>query len=408
MASEVRMLEDRIWEYDAAYREKDSEYDRLVQEVARLKSKNSELQRKQTTQKHDQDDVRLNPARPLRLKPDQGEKTQVEPLAVPSNQYEIPPVLVPETIANPPLRTTVTPPTPTNKNPAPSVEELLPPPGGNAQNSPRSLLEKANGTEEPQAANGIRLQKKKSNLPDPGSLTEQVSLPDSIVRSARQPKLTVAPDVRLDSPSTTMPAEKAARPNMLPTLLRRLPTIRDAETQGSSQSGRIQLPEGSKVQFASANETTAPRKSNQTIDQRMVEIAFHPTMCRGHNFDEKPGDDGLYLVVTPLNAEGQVINQIGTLTVIAEDPTSKENPRIGAWEFSSEQLAEILEPSGTSQGFHLSLPWPDKSPTCKVVSVYLLFNSDNGRKLVNQRDIHLRVHAFEQQVWTPRKTTDSK
>ena len=39
MASEIRMLEDRIYEYDAAYLEKDSEYESKVRELERLKKK---------------------------------------------------------------------------------------------------------------------------------------------------------------------------------------------------------------------------------------------------------------------------------------------------------------------------------------------------------------------------------
>ncbi len=404
MASEVRMLEDRIWEYDAAYRDKDSEYERLVQEVARLKKRTSELQRKQSTQKLDADGVQMSPARPPNLQLDHIETIQAQPFSIPTDQYEVPSVLVPETIANPPVRTPVAPPTQTNRNPAPSVEDLLPPAGDSSLQSPLTTPVKPKELDEPRASSGIRLPKKNPNVPDINSLTEQVSIPESMVRSAQQPKQMTVPEVRQDSPSNANPA----RPNLLPSLLRRLPKINDGDPQGSNQNGKIRLPEGSKVQFASAIETTPQQhKPNQASDQKMVEIAFHPIMCRGHNFDEKPGDDGLYLVVTPMNAEGQVINQIGTLTVIVEDPTaSKNNARVGAWEFTSEQLAELLEPVGASQGFHLSLPWPAKPPTCKDVSVYLRFASENGRTLVNQREVHLRIPAFEQQVWTPRKTNE--
>ena len=39
MASEIRMLEDRVFEYDAAYLEKDAGYESAVQELDRLRKK---------------------------------------------------------------------------------------------------------------------------------------------------------------------------------------------------------------------------------------------------------------------------------------------------------------------------------------------------------------------------------
>ena len=406
MANEVRMLEDRIWEYDAAYREKDSEYESLVQEVARLKKRNSELQRKQSIQKPDGEALPMSPATPLKLSPNQYETNQIKP-RVPAqsvpNQYEVPSVLAPENLENPPVvsKTPVSPPSPSSKNTSENFEELLPPPA--LPENPKSLLG------EPQGSNGIRLPKRNPSLPDISSLTEQVSLPDSMVRSAQQPKLTTLPDVPSESTPLVAPSEKPLQPGFVPSLLqRRFPKSKEGNPQGAIQRGKIRLPEGSKVQFASATEPIADSKP-KAVDQKIVEIAFHPTMCRGRNFDDKPGDDGLYLVVTPLNADSQVINQAATLTVIVEDPAArKDEARVGAWEFTPEQLAELLEPVGADQGFHLSLPWQAQSPTNKVVSVFLRYTSPNGRTLVNHREVYLRVPAHEQQVWTPRKTGDSK
>ena len=127
---------------------------------------------------------------------------------------------------------------------------------------------------------------------------------------------------------------------------------------------------------------------------------------RREDLREAPGDDGLYLVVTPMNASGQILNQAGTLTVIVEDAAEPtDNGRIGAWEFTPEQLAETLEPIGAAQGFHLSLPWQEKKPTSKTVTVYFRYTSSNDRTHVNQREVQIRVQSAEKAVWTPRKTT---
>ncbi len=399
MASEIRMLEDRIYEYDAAYMEKDSEYESMRHEVELKKREIAELQRQlDSTQSH----PNSTPKSPsLRLK-DKQPRTPTE--AAPKKSYELP-----ETIVDPPVvsRTPVAPPANNNKSKESDGIEFLPP-GTSPELTPPAIPNKANGgADEPQAFNQGRVPKRKSNFPSSESLVEQVDMPESMVRSAQQPKLMIVPSQSSNQDPTSLPPNAPALPSGLPFLLpKAFPKIQDGNPQGAIQRGMIRLPEGSKVNFASATEPVTTLTPKVITDKKVVEIGFHPTMCHGHNFDEAPGDDGLYLVVTPMNASGQILNQAGTLTVIVEDvaePT--DNGRIGAWEFTPEQLAETLEPIGAAQGFHLSLPWQEKKPTSKSVTVYLRYMSSNDRTHVNQREVQIRVQSAEKAVWTPRKTT---
>ena len=402
MASEIRMLEDRIFEYDAAYLEKDAGYESAVQELDRLRKKTAELQRQLSILKLPDTASPTLENPPLRLRGQPRAPTET----VPDESLTFPSAMIPdstkvEVIENPPVvsRTPVAPPPLNNKSRTPDAGELLPPALPTLRDKPKKL------PDEPQASNGNRFPKSNLNLPAVDSLTEQVSMPESMVRSAQQPKLMVAPS----QPSNVQPTD-SSQPNNAPSLLRRaFPKIKGDNTQGAIQRGMIRLPEGSKVQFASAVEPVVNSKPMEVVDNKIVEIAFHPTMCRGHNFDDRAGDDGLYLVVTPINATGQVLNQTGTLTVIVEDAAEpKDSGRIASWEFSPEQLAETLEPIGTAQGFHLSLPWQDKIPTSKIVTVFLRYSDAIGRTRVNRREVHLRINSTEQPVWTPRKSTTSE
>ncbi len=388
MASEVRMLEDRIYEFDAANGSLEQDKAYLAKEVEELKRNYAELMKTQG--------LELNSRN------------------IPGEPYQFPTVLIPEpvkseSVQNPPVvsRTPVAPPSlgpaPLDKKPldkkqmAPETGDLLPPP-----------ILPGNPKSEPEASN--RFPKRNPNLPALESLTEQIKMPESMVRSAQQPKLMVDPAQPSPEQPFNLPSANPPQPNNPPSLLQRaFPKIKDGNPQSAIQRGKIRLPEGAKVQLASANEPIANSKPTEIVDDRIVEIGFHPTMCRGHNFDDRPGDDGLYLVVTPVNATGQILNQTGSLTVIVEDAAEpNENGRIAAWEITSEQLAETLEPIGAAQGFHLSLPWQGKPPTSKVVTVYLRYSNAVGRTLVNQREVHLRIPTTEQPVWTPRKTATSK
>ncbi len=404
MASEIRMLEDRIYEFDAADQSNIQEIEQLEREIERLRTANEELQRKVGDTKFS----------PNRTNGDSSRKSEA---------YEIPSVLFPdssssiEIIENPPavMRSPVAPPvykenqTPDTSNGLPpdtskglrlppiDAEPLLPPPAAGSK------------LREPQATNNPRSRQNKAVLPPPESLTEEVSLPSTLVRSAQQSKPMVAPVqppslAPVDVPSlSTTPATNA--PTLLPKAIR---NMQEANPQGSLNRSKIKMPEGSKVQWASATEPiqrdSEDSKRIVIVDNKVAEIGFHPTICRGNNFDETPGDDGLYLVVTPLNAAGQVVNGLGTLTVVVEDSEILDNKgRIARWEFKPHELEEMLTPIGASQGFHLSLPWQDLKPNSPSVTVYLLYELNDGRSMVNNRVIHLRKPSKGQTVWTPRK-----
>ena len=403
MASEIRMLEDRIYEYDAAYMEKDSDYESMRHEVELRKKEIADLQRQlgSTVQPHSSS----SPKSPsLRLK-DKTPRESTEP--APKNIYELPSAVDPnsgktETIIDPPVvsRTPVIPPANTNTSKESDAMDFLPP-GTAPDLIPPAIPNKVQGgADETQAFNQGRAPKRKSNFPPPESLVEQVDMPASMVRSAQQPKLMIVPTQPSNQDVSNPPSQPSRVPSLLP---RAFPNIKDGNPQSAIQR-MIRMPEGSKVQLASAAEPVAPVTRQTITDRKVVNIGFHPTMCRGQNLDDAPGDDGLYLVVTPMNESGQILNEAGTLTVIVEDlaePT--DNGRIAAWEFTPEQLSETLEPIGSSQGFHLSLPWQEKKPTSKTVTVYLCYLSSDGRKPVNQREVQLRVQSADKAVWTPRK-----
>jgi hypothetical protein len=413
MASEIRMLEDRIYEFDAADQSNIQEIEQLEREIVRLRKANEELQRKVGDTKFS----------PNRTNGDSSRKSEA---------YEIPSVLFPdssssiEIIENPPavMRSPVAPPVyKENQTPdtskglglPPDTSKGLPPDTSKGLRLPpidaEPLLPPATGPKlrEPQATNNPRSRQTRSDLPSPESLTEEFSLPSTLVRSAQQSKPMVAPVqppnlAPVDIPSlSTTPSTNA--PTLLPKAIRNL---QEANPQGSLNRSKIKMPEGSKVQWASATEPiqrdSEDSKRSDIVDNKVSEIGFHPTICRGNNFDETPGDDGLYLVVTPLNAAGQVVNGLGTLTVVVEDSAILDNKgRIARWEFKPQELEEMLTPIGASQGFHLSLPWQDLKPNSPSVTVYLLYELNDGRSMVNNRVIHLRKPSKGQTVWTPRK-----
>ena len=374
MASEVRMLEDRVYDYDSAYQS-------LEQEVEQLKQTNSRLQEELRLGKLNFNELESGARKPLPHKLKDPLESRLTPKKPAPNSIKEPPsVLIPNSDSE------------TMELPPPVIRTPAPPPNLKDKESEPILAP-------PQSSDS---RKRNPHLPDVDGLTEQVSLPATMVRSAQPSKLLVAPPDTTPRSIEPLPKQKDGN---APSLLKALPNIREGDPQSWNRK-RIQLPEGSTVQLASATEAI-PLSKNR--DDKVFEVAFHPTLCRGHNFDEKAGDDGLYLVVTPVNESGQVVNSLGTLTIVVEDSAIPEkNGRVAAWEFRPEQLKELNVPIGAAQGFHLSLPWQDTSPISQSVAVFLLFQTEDGRQWVSRRDIQLRKPTAGQSTWTPLKTSTHK
>lgn len=437
MASDIRVLEDRVYEYDAAYQS-------LESENAEQKRINASLEAKLRDLRYESDSSSRSSTPSLKIPPKI--KSKPEPYLLPEDTRDIEPVLEPilEPIMEPakkpkanaapeiieaapveappevsrspllpPARNT--PPTATAPSSLPSFGTPptldLPAPSAPAnQTAPAEILPIL-PTPDPQAFELRKGRKSKTKEFPEDSLVEQFDLPQSMLSNGGKPKSnTPALPVGTTLPANTLPATSLPANTSNPPVLLPPPGLNpNGNPLGRNQQNKIKMPEGSRVQWASANEPIQPAKQD-TTPEKVIEIGFHPSMCRGHNFDSTPGDDGLYLVITPLNEAGKVVNESGVLTIVVEEDghnsDGANNPnsqaRIAAWELSPEQLKETLEPIGTAQGFHLSLPWSENKPEGQIVTVYLRFKTEDGRTFVSRRNILLRKQSQGQSVWSPR------
>lgn len=449
MASEVRVLEDRVYEFDAAYQSLERENEEQRRINANLEARLRELK---------SDPESIQSSNRNSLKNPSKMRTNPEPYLLPGETIVEDTVLPNATKSSSPQKIKPKIESKLNLSPEPEIIEMLPggsrapaapaaPPSRNS--SPKALEPATPPTLElpaPADANKTMNQVEQAPVlpfPDPQALdlrkgrrtknpsisdellVEQVAMPETMLngRGTAKPSTIAIPvgTSQSKTPGSTLftptfpesPApgdpnseEGTKPPALLPPPMSHVP----GNPSGRTSQGKIRMPEGSAVQWASANVPTETANQETILDEKIVDIAFHPTMCRGHNFDANPGDDGLYLVVTPLNEAGQVINEIGTLTVIVEEDGLKtkngandaSNARIAGWEITKEELRESLMPIGSAQGFHLSLPWKEASPKGQVVTVYLKYELDDGHVFVNQRNIQMRKPSNGQSVWSPR------
>lgn len=375
MAGEVRELENRIYEYDSAYQA-------LEEELAVRQSENATLHEKLLAMESNPPKA-SGSGRSL-FKGFQGSNAEPSTSGSKNYQESRPAPLTPSFQVNPtpdPLSNSAptSPPKSSANSPAPSVNNL--------PNSPAKSSEpKAKGKN---AEN--ELKPPSVELGTPGSMT----LPPSSVPQQNLPVFPV-PDTKPNSNNDSLlppPIKSSSTPPVTS-----LPKSNDAS---SIANGRIELP--SSIQSASFVQTISSPSIATPRDTKVIEIAFHPTLCRGQNIDSKEGDDGLYFVLQPRNASGETIDKPASLTIVAFDPNRPEGQsKIGRWTLTMEEVEATLEPIGISHGYHIPLPWQEAKPLGDVVQVFVRYEMADGRRLVNDRRVQLHIPTTGSATWTPR------
>jgi hypothetical protein len=122
---------------------------------------------------------------------------------------------------------------------------------------------------------------------------------------------------------------------------------------------------------------------------RLVLPEDHAT---GRDYDGLPGDDGIALLLQPVDARGTVVFQPATVTVVAIDPQVRGPAgRIARWELQPEELRSYLVNRPEVQGFLLELPWPDAPPQHDHLKVFVRYETASGKRLESQADVTVRL-----------------
>jgi len=77
----------------------------------------------------------------------------------------------------------------------------------------------------------------------------------------------------------------------------------------------------------------------------------------GYDSDNKPGDEGLKIQLTPLDDEGQKLKAAGSITVDLFDLALSNNQRIGHWEINPQILRQTWLGSAFQYNYLVKLPW---------------------------------------------------
>jgi hypothetical protein len=143
--------------------------------------------------------------------------------------------------------------------------------------------------------------------------------------------------------------------------------------------------------------------SRSPADKRVTRIVLNPTLSGGQNFDERPGDDGLSLMIEPRNRSNSIVTEAAHVVVVALDPQATgDQARVARWTVSPAQIADILATSPPSAGIHLKLAWPEKLPRHERLHVFVRYETADGRRLEANQEIEVDLPDSLSHRWTPR------
>lgn len=167
---------------------------------------------------------------------------------------------------------------------------------------------------------------------------------------------------------------------------------------------RIEIP-GLLASQSSESKASITVATEKLTDRRVVELAFHPSLCRAINMDDHSDDDGLYLVLQPRNERGQMVPEAADLSVVVLDPNRERGQStIGQWDYSAADVKSKMQPIGANQGIHLRLPWNGPDPSADRVIVFVRYTFENGRQVVGDKEIFVSSDGGLKTVWAPRAT----
>jgi hypothetical protein len=104
----------------------------------------------------------------------------------------------------------------------------------------------------------------------------------------------------------------------------------------------------------------------------------------------KPGDEGIKVVVCPIDDQGQALKAAGSFEVDAFDLAAAENNRVGHWTFEVEQTRQSWNGAAMLYTYVLKCPF-EKVPAHENLTIRVTFTDAlTGRVFTAQRDVQIK------------------
>lgn len=169
--------------------------------------------------------------------------------------------------------------------------------------------------------------------------------------------------------------------------------------EGESPGSTAELPpprdEGTETSATQRGLRVLPAAATLATDDRtVVRVGIDAGRTGGADFDGRPGDDGVTVVVQPKNAAGQIVLDPGSVSIAVLDPSrAADAARVARWDLDAKQVEDLAEEPAKNRGFKLHFAWPGEPPASNLLRLYVRFTDAEGRRFDSEQEIHLELSA---------------
>lgn len=113
---------------------------------------------------------------------------------------------------------------------------------------------------------------------------------------------------------------------------------------------------------------------------RAEAIKFNMLLTSGQNRDGEPGDEGLSVMLIPVDAHGDTVKLAGEIELDLFDMTlESDQQRLGQWTFPIEEVRSRWQSGFISSGYLFQVDW-QKPPAARELTLHARMNIPDGRK----------------------------
>lgn len=212
----------------------------------------------------------------------------------------------------------------------------------------------------------------------------------------------VSDDQGLRGPSTP-PPDRAPAAGRRPTPLLPIPEIPDVELPPEAEAlPEVELPPGLEESNPSGPpplfEGARYSQPNPAVQQAVAastevqSIGLNKLLTGGYNMDGHPGDEGILVVIEPLDGQGEIIAAAGEVSIVLlDEQAAGDQKRFARWDFEPQEVQARWRESPLGHGLHFELPWPADPPTHRHMHIFARLVTADGRKLAADKPIKIEL-----------------
>ncbi|MGQ9574707.1 MAG: hypothetical protein ACUVUC_05275 [Thermoguttaceae bacterium] len=145
-----------------------------------------------------------------------------------------------------------------------------------------------------------------------------------------------------------------------------------------------------------------PRGDSAEVDR----ITLNRLLTSGWDMDDRPGDEGIIVVLEPRDAQGRPVAAAAPVSVVLLDRgLPGEAARVARWDLDAQQVAAQFRQMPSGEAIYLELPWPGPPPVHSHLHLFVRYTTRDGRKLEANRELDIALEGQGGQWREPLRPT---